>query len=239
MSQGFYIILTKGKIMGIIITDNKLTLYDLCRLIRHRNHAGAMKMVSKLVDDGNALFSSLSVSNHKAVNGKNIKTYRLNCHQAIAITSKINDKFLMKIIRQYQESDRQRQFSYFSRSSERRGIVKSEAIKKLQSKAMLQGSKNTGMFFVSYARMQNNIMFTSELDKKPKNWRDEMSAEQINIMEVSDCVVARGIQNGLDQDLPYKEIFQVVKKRMIMFRSLVGGFTLTDEKNRQMEMPFL
>jgi len=86
--------------------------------------------------------------------------------------------------------------------------------------ATAQGSKNARMYYVAVSRMQNKALFF--LDQKYPNIRELLDVHQLATVSVADRVVARAIKKGMEQALPYKDIYQLAKSNVETLAAVHG-----------------
>jgi phage regulator Rha-like protein len=85
-------------------------------------------------------------------------------------------------------------------------------IKHFVEYATEQGSKNAHMYYTNISKMENKALFL--LDQKVKNVRDLLDVTQLSIVQAADVAVMQALQDGINSQLHYKEIYQEAKKRV-------------------------
>jgi len=95
-----------------------------------------------------------------------------------------------------------------------------DTIKDFVYYAKLQGSNNADKYYMALSKCVNKNLF--EFDGKFKNVRDVMTANQLIDVKFADKVVSRGLSEGMEKGLPYKEIYNLVKARLISLAELCG-----------------
>jgi len=83
-----------------------------------------------------------------------------------------------------------------------------------------QGSTNADWYYNNITVMMNGLLFIAE--GKYKNLRTVMSIKQLMTTSSAEQIIDRGLRNGMDDRMFYKDIFQDVKKRVILFAELHG-----------------
>lgn len=86
--------------------------------------------------------------------------------------------------------------------------------------AKLQGSKNADKYYVTLSKCVNSNLFI--VNGKSKNVRESMTANQLIDVKFADKIVSKWLFEGMSQNLPYKEIYQLVKAQIIAFAGIYG-----------------
>jgi len=95
-----------------------------------------------------------------------------------------------------------------------------DTIRDFVSYAKHQGSTNADRYYSILSTCVNNNLFTFE--GKFKNKRNAMTATQLMDIGFADGVVSKGLIDGMAKCLPYKDIYKLVKERIIMVAELHG-----------------
>lgn len=95
-----------------------------------------------------------------------------------------------------------------------------DTIKDFVTYATLQGSKNAKKYYMILSKCVNDNLFT--FAEHFKNKREVMTVHQLVAVEFGDKIVSRGLIEGMNKSLPYKEIYQNVKSRLITMAELCG-----------------
>lgn len=95
-----------------------------------------------------------------------------------------------------------------------------DTIKRFVEYAVTQGSKNAERYYSNISTMQNKSLFFYE--QKFKNLRDILNLQQLSVVICADGIVSKAIEDGMDQKLHYKEIYQLAKKRIESFAEIHG-----------------
>ena len=83
-----------------------------------------------------------------------------------------------------------------------------------------QGSQNANRYYSILTTCVNNNLFT--FDGKFRNKRNAMTATQLMDVGFADKVVSKGLVDGMAQGLPYKDIYQLVKDKVLILAELHG-----------------
>lgn len=106
-----------------------------------------------------------------------------------------------------------------------------DSIKDFISYAQDQGSSNANRYYMVFTKLQNDLLFDYEnvnkLKVKPRENLDIFGAD---IVMRSDIIIADSLKEGMQNELPYKEVYHLVKKRLIDFTKTVRKIKLSDNK---------
>lgn len=108
---------------------------------------------------------------------------------------------------------------------------KTDIIKKFIDYATEQGSKSASMYYKNLADMENKALFI--LEQKYPNVREVLNIKQLMQVSTADQIVEKALEDGMDIELPYKEIYLLAKDRVIKFSEIIGKSLVIDsvEKN--------
>lgn len=95
-----------------------------------------------------------------------------------------------------------------------------DVVKEFIQYAIKNGSKSAEMYYVNLTRMENKALFI--IQDKFKNLRDILDGQQLGIISAADTAVAKALKDGMEKELPYKEIYQLAKERLEQFAEIVG-----------------
>lgn len=95
-----------------------------------------------------------------------------------------------------------------------------DTIKDFVEYAERQGSQNANRYYSILTTCVNNNLFT--FDGKFRNKRNAMTATQLMDVGFADKVVSKGLVDGMAQGLPYKDIYQLVKDKVLILAELHG-----------------
>lgn len=87
-----------------------------------------------------------------------------------------------------------------------------DVIKQFVNYALDQGSKNAAMYYSNISKMELKGLFF--LEEKFPNMRDAMNIKQLNLIEMADEAVRASLKDGMEANLPYKQIYQLAKAKI-------------------------
>ena len=68
--------------------------------------------------------------------------------------------------------------------------------------------------------MENKALFL--LEQKFPNLRDALDLHQLAVIRQADEIVVKALNDGMDRELHYRDIYQLAKKRVEMFAEIRG-----------------
>lgn len=105
-------------------------------------------------------------------------------------------------------------------------LQKTDVIKQFVDYAKSQGSSSAERYYSNLATMENKALFF--IERKYKNMREIMTIKQLMQIATADDVVEKAIQEGMDSEMHYKDIYQLAKSRVIAFANIIGRSQLHD-----------
>jgi len=97
-------------------------------------------------------------------------------------------------------------------ASKQMRLQETDMIKKFVNYALDQGSTNAARYYANISKMETKALFFVE--QKYPNMRDVMNLRQLNLIETADQAVMYALEEGMDANLPYKEIYIKAKERV-------------------------
>ena len=106
----------------------------------------------------------------------------------------------------------------------RRSIT--DTIKGFVEYATNQGSKSANHYYSNITKMEYKALELTQAYKKAKgekcNFRDALDLMDISFLSAAEWVARNAIQEGMDRELPYKEIYMLTKDRVIAYADTVN-----------------
>lgn len=97
---------------------------------------------------------------------------------------------------------------------------KTEVIKDFVDYATEQGSKSAGHYYSNLATMENKALFF--IEQKYKNLRNILNINQLFQICTADQIVNKALQDGMEQQLHYKDVYKLAKSRVENFAEIMG-----------------
>jgi phage regulator Rha-like protein len=91
-------------------------------------------------------------------------------------------------------------------------LEETDVIKQFVNYATDQGSKNARMYYISISKLENQALFF--IEHKVKNVRELLDFKQLALLQTADIIVCQALKEGMDLNMPYKAIYQLVKERL-------------------------
>lgn len=97
---------------------------------------------------------------------------------------------------------------------------KTEVIKEFVEYATQQGSKSAKKYYMAIGNMENKALFFFE--QKYKNLREVLTIKQLMQVSTADNVIEKALKDGMDKGLPYKEVYQLARNRIVAYADIIG-----------------
>ncbi len=99
--------------------------------------------------------------------------------------------------------------------------TQTDAIKTFTEYAKENGSGSPKWYYKAFTEMENRILFI--VDKAmQENLRDMLTIEQLFLIGTADQLIAKTIREGIRDEIPYKDIFQIAKRKVAALAEVVG-----------------
>lgn len=95
--------------------------------------------------------------------------------------------------------------------------------------AKSQGSKNADKYYMNLTRMENKGLFIVEGEFA--NLREALNIIQLNHIATADYVVMKALEDGMERQMYYKDIYKLAKERVETFATTIG-ITKVNEQTR-------
>lgn len=179
-------------------------------------------------------FGIIALGVRKSKRGKPTKYYKLNESQTYFLMTLMQNnesvtKFKKELVREFirmrkalfnltveKQSDHWQQLR---KSGKATRLDTTDTIKDFVEYAVKQGSKNAVMYYSNITKMENKALFI--LEQKFPNVREMLNGQQLATLRVADKMVMDTLQEGMECNTPYKEIYQLAKQRLSDFTKLV------------------
>ena len=214
-----------------------ISTFDLFERMGYSEHRNLKEIIDKHIGDfeefGVMRFETVKPLNSKG--GRPVKVYLINEDQFTFLAMmmrntpevvKLKVKIAKEFIRMRQTisnliSQRQDPNWQNVRSDGKQVYLqKTDVIKQFVDYAKAQGSTSAERYYSNLATMENKALFL--IERKYKNMREIMTIKQLMQIATADDVVEKAIKEGMDNGLPYKDIYQLAKERVISFANIIG-----------------
>ena len=189
-----------------------------------KNHQHILRDIDKLTVQNRTVKNMFQESSYKAENGQVYRMYYLNRDGfsllVMGFTGKKALEWKLKYIQAFNEMERQlkekQSIQWQQTRIECKKVRKLETaeIKELVQYAQAQGSKNAKKYYLALSKLANKTIGLSG------GQREQASVTQLNILTLVENIIHHVIQEGIEKQLPYKEIYQICKARLEQFRKI-------------------
>lgn len=214
-----------------------VSTFSLFPVMGYREH----RMLKKVIKDNEAAFLDIGLMQLEVTKpasktgGRPIKSYMLNedhfillvmlaknTTESVLLKIRVSKEFsrLKKVVANiiYQQKDP----NWQNARSDGKVIYKqkTDIIKIFVDYATNQGSKSASMYYSNLAKMENKALFF--IEQKYDNLRDILTIKQLMQACTADDVIEKALIDGMNDGLPYKEIYQLAKERIGSFAAIIG-----------------
>lgn len=198
------------------------------------NNADNLKMSSReiasftgkrhdhVMRDIEKMFAELSIhaphfwGTYKTSNGNEYGCFNLPKRETLILISGYSAKVRALIIDRWIELEKQVAQVKASRLDGKEARkLETDAIKDLVEYAEASGSKSANMYYANITRMTNSILGIES------GQRDNLTVKQLDQVRIAETMVKMAISDGLEQSLPYKEIYKLCKDRVSSIASVL------------------
>jgi len=100
-------------------------------------------------------------------------------------------------------------------------LAETDTIKEFIKYSKDQGSSSAAdYYYKNITNMENEALFI--LEQRYPNVRDVLSGQQLQIIAMADLTVRKALQFGMEKNMPYRQIYELAKSRIMSFADLVG-----------------
>jgi phage regulator Rha-like protein len=141
--------------------------------------------------------------------GRQQTEYNLDQELTITLISGYNAKLRHAIVKRWVELEKQASAVKATRLDGKQvRKIETDAISNLVEYAQSQGSKSANMYYTNITKMTNSILGIES------GQRDNLTEKQLSQVKIAETIVKMAIDDGLDQSLPYKEVYKLCKDRV-------------------------
>jgi len=107
-------------------------------------------------------------------------------------------------------------------------LLETNVIKKFVEYATKQGSKNAKFYYSNITKAEYKALFF--IEQKYENIRDLLNHIQLSYLKVANGIVEKALKDGMNDNLSYKDIYRIIKKKLEFFGDMVGKSPILDLK---------
>lgn len=98
-----------------------------------------------------------------------------------------------------------------------------DTIKKFVDYATSQGSKNAQHYYANFTKMEYKALKLIEKNEKvSKDFRNTLDILELNQLYLAESIAEHELELGIENELHYKEIYQIAKQKVIEFANTVN-----------------
>ena len=113
-------------------------------------------------------------------------------------------------------------------------LKETDTIKNFIEHAKNQGSKNADKYYITLTNMENKALFL--IEQKFKNLREILNINQLDEIKQADEIVLKALNDGMNENMHYKDIYKLAKKRVELFASLKGQSVVPSMEFKQLHI---
>ncbi len=189
-----------------------------------KNHQHILRDIDKLTVQNRTVKNMFQESSYKAENGQVYRMYYLNRDGfsllVMGFTGKKALEWKLKYIQAFNEMEQQLKEKQSIQWQQTRLVARdmrkleTAEIKELVQYAKAQGSKNAKKYYLALSKLANKTIGLSG------GQREQASITQLNTLTLVENIIHHVIQEGIEKQLPYKEIYQICKVRLEQFKEI-------------------
>lgn len=187
-----------------------------------KEHKNVLQNIDNLMAENSAVKEMFKVSTYKASNGQTYRKYYMNRDGFSLLTMGLTGPKALEWKLQYinafnrMESIIREKATPAWQESRKTGIEtrkkETDAIQRLVEYATAQGSSHPGRLYTNYTRLTNQTAGVSS--------REAATEIQLSVITVAESIIAQTIDSGIEENKPYKEIYQDCKKKLAVLQGV-------------------
>lgn len=193
----------------------------------HKNHQHVLEKIDKIVVENSTTKSMFKFSTYKANDNQMHRICYMNRDGFTLLAMGFNGKKAMEWKLKYIEAFNQMENIIREKSTQawletrQQGKLtrkaETDVIKELIEYAKVQGSTHADMLYVTYTKLANSMCGI--------RGRDSATVRQLNNLSIFENLILQMIRAGIEQNMNYKQIYQICKDRCIQAQqiAMIGG----------------
>ena len=109
-------------------------------------------------------------------------------------------------------------------------LIETNIIQQFIAYAESQGSKNAHFYYITVTAATYKALFIVT-DRSNKKLREVLDAMQLSFLQTCEYVAAKALSDGMEENLHYKDIFKLAKKRILAYAETVGVTRVISSSN--------
>ena len=187
-----------------------------------KEHRNVLQNIDNLTAENSAVKELFKVSTYKANNGQMYRKFYMNRDGfsllAMGFTGQKALEWKLKYINAFNHMEsiiREKQTPAWQESRQigmTTRKIETAAIKRLCKYATMQGSKHPERLYTAYTKLANKAAGIIT--------RTAATSLQLSILTVAESIIAQTIDSGIEENKPYKEIYQDYKEKLAVLQGV-------------------
>ena len=208
----------------LVYIHNEIAVCDSLQVAEkfEKEHRHILRDIDELTAQNWAVKGLFKVSTYKANNRQKYRKFYMNRDGftllAMGFTGQKALEWKLQYINAFNRMEniiREKQFPAWQ-ERRRTGITarktETDAIKRLCEYATAQGSKHPEKLYTAYTKLANKAAGITN--------RTTATSLQISVLTVAESIIAQTIDSGIEENKPYKEIYQDCKKKLAVLQGV-------------------
>lgn len=209
----------------LVCIHNDVAVCDSLQVVEkfEKEHRNVLQSIDNLlIAENSAVKEMFKESTYKANNGQMYRKFYMNRDGFSVLTMGFTGQKALEWKLQYidafnrMESIIREKATPEWQESRRTGITarktETDAIKRLCEYATVQGSTHSKQLYTNYTKLANKAAGITD--------RTTATSLQISILTAAEVIIAQTISLGIEQNKPYKEIYQDCKAKLNVFQGV-------------------
>lgn len=187
-----------------------------------KRHDNVLQSIDYLITENSGVKVMFQKSTYKANNGQKYRKYYMNRDGftllAMGFTGQKALEWKLQYINAFNRMEsiiREKQTPAWQESRQT-GMttrkIETATIKRLCKYATMQGSKHPERLYTAYTKLANKAAGITT--------RTAVTSLQLSILTVAESIIAQTINSGIEENKPYKEIYQDCKKKLAVLQGV-------------------
>ena len=143
--------------------------------------------------------------------------------------AKDGQRVLVKAFSKYRRQEERRASLVWQQSRQQGKVARkyeTNGIKSFIEYAKAQGSTHANYYYQNFTRMTYMALFL--LDQPMAGIREELDPVQLSVLATAEYVANKALQEGMEKDMPYKDVFMLVRDRLAVLGHSIGRLSLLE-----------
>lgn len=219
--------------------EPRVKTWDLWKGLGYKEHRTLKRVIADNLSDfedlGKVVTISASTDAENKKKGRPDESYFLNEDQFMLLVTMVKNtpeskKLKMALVKEFRRmknvlaslAAQKSTIDYHTARQNGKAVYfqKTDVIKRFVDYATEQGSQSANLYYTNIAKMENSALFLVE--QKYPNLREVLNIKQLMQIATADQIVEKALQDGMNDNLHYKDIYKLAKERVIQFSDIIG-----------------